>query len=485
MTANSPLGPEPQVSSDSDRLIAYSDNCYATAMSMHQRLVFRGRLIVISTSAILTVTAALLGVNVDKISENYPKSFTALSIAFVIGTVGLFRCTQASYTYLLHGEEDTGTLPNPVSFGRIGRGWWLTQPTVDTVEERYLPRALLLSLRWTKAMPRWLQPIRNTFHHFRLSVSGATLDFRVRSLASHLRKYPCLRTRLQEEYRLLLQYDDQASCLSGEMSRYPISHGIMGIRDRGPTDLSYLISFIIMADIDRSMGRPSDIELRTATSQNHAKNVLSEFRRRIKNSIKVAYRTRDSRTETHPATVAAGDLFIATLGLPDSLQGRKNKNWTSDFIYQSDIDILHHPIFVRSPGYYQQLSEEFALREIHSAGVVDGIGNATGSMRPFSILENQELKKLKKTKQGHTRVSWRILVSTYFAAQDQRSANWNTWYRVKSSERLYIEGLCWVLFSLMFTAIVIAAGSAGGKDILENQSGPEHTHHSGPPVYRP
>ncbi|MGD1916075.1 MAG: hypothetical protein ACFCBV_07800 [Phycisphaerales bacterium] len=38
-------------------------------------------------------------------------------------------------------------------------------------------------------------------------------------------------------------------------------------------------------------------------------------------------------------------------------------------------------------------------------------------------------------------VGWRVLTSTYFAAQQMRSANWNLWYRVRRSERRFALGL--------------------------------------------
>ena len=435
-----------QYTSDADRLIQYANKCLDSCIEMYKRLIFRGRLIVVSTTGILTLVATLLAASLDKISGAEADSITtALAIALIPGLFGLFKCVQASASYLLHGEEDTGALPNPVSFGNIGHGWWLTQPTVDTVEERYLPHALMLSLRWRKKRGLFLRNnvLRNIFHFYNMTYQRWKLARSIRSISKQLHRYPVFRKALMDKYRDLIQYGEN-------------SHGVIGIRERGASDLANLISFVMIADIDKEFSDRSRFRKRNFCDEPHGKRVMQEYHQRIENAARIDY---VELVNKDCNTIA----WLLELKLPETLHKDYAESINSrpdKYLMHKDLDILHHPVFVRGSQYYMQFSEEFGERECGNSIIREGKSNGTGSSRPYSFLTEEELEKLQDVSNGFSRVSWRIFMSTYYAAQDKRSSNWNTWYRVKFSERRFIEGLSWVLFSITVGVCVFIVNMA-------------------------
>lgn len=449
--------PQRQSESDADRLIKYASYCLDSCMEMYKRLIFRGRLIVVSTTGILTLVATLLAASLDKISGSGPNSITVpLAWALLPGLFGLFKCIQASSTYLLHGEEDTGALPNPVSFGNIGRGWWLTQPTIDTVEEKYLISSLLFTIRWRKRRGRLFRYSvpRNIAHYFMLNYKNHQLKKSIRVLSKHIHRYSDFHRCLMDYYRLTIAYDDENEPDQG--------YGVVGIRERGATDLAHLISFIIIADIDRKLSDRRRLGKINNDDVAHGKRVFDEYRRRIADIDNAPYiLTVDETIEaTKENTI---ELWMKILNLPDELQrdyrGKVNET-PDDYLMHKDLDILHHPIFVRGSQYYMQFSEEFGRNECGISVMQTGENNLTGSSRPFSRMTGGMLEALRESDPGHSRTSWRIFMSTYYAAQDKRSANWNTWYRVKLSERHFIEGLCWVLSSISIGVLIFIISTA-------------------------
>ena len=395
------------------------------------RFANRGRLILVSTTALLGFVSAIAmiakpGADLSETTGlTYLVGVTTLSLGFLLIALGLYGLIRAASIYVNHGEEDAGSLPNPVHFGEIGDRWWVTQPTIDSIEERYLLALCVRRLSWVRGKSTSLTRARMRLSRWRC-------ESRVRRardrLADAFRENPQALRVAKGRYRRLLKYGAPDP---------PGSKTFEPEKDRGPRDMASMYIAIKILQAMRERGRV------------HPREILDHV-------------CEDARTYTESIRTesddSAHDISKLIAGSTVYNEDKQIYNLIRHEFDKPILDMLHPKTMIRSSSYYLQFSEAFGWtyggRKLN---LKKEPPNPTGSGRPFSELDPDSTHAAAAIAgQRMNEIQWRVFTSQYFAAQDLRSSNWNLWFRVKRAERRFLMS-----FWLIFCSFVMLALSEG------------------------
>lgn len=404
-------------------LIDHASQMWDAELEEFRRFTNRGRLILVSTTALLGFVSAVAIVARpgERLSEANGTAFVLGLIFLVSGLVlisaGLFGLIRAATIYVNHGEEDAGSLPNPVHFGEIGDRWWVTQPTIDTIEERYLLALCIRRLAWIRKGSNWHRRIT-------MRLKRSLAEYRVKKLRDQLfhalANNPDALQLAQRRYRKFIRYSKNNKSGQNTPRFTPL-------KNRGPRDMA---SMIIAIEV---------LVARRADPRATPKETLKLIERKIGDLV--------SRVES--GRVSKDDFFRAKID-------------------DHNVDLLHPALMVRASSYYLQFSEAFGW--LYGGRCKHPITkrNPTGSRRAFSELDLS-------TTDAFDEPSWRVFISKYFAAQNFRSSNWNLWFRVKRAERRFLVSF-WMIFA---SFLLLSVGEGIMSMLIEPQ--PTAHYHSGPP----
>lgn len=112
---------------------------------------------------------------------------------------------------------------------------------------------------------------------------------------------------------------------------------------------------------------------------------------------------------------------------------------------EEDVDSTkpqHMRVLAHAPSYFLQFDRSFTAENLGRPNTPKQKSESF-EFDPDSVpVEGVPLRN----------VTWRAFISTYFAAQHLRACNWNLWFRVRKTERLFAFGLSVVAFSFIITA---------------------------------
>ena len=401
---------------------------WASEIENYYRFTGRGRLIVGATAAILAFASAAVFLGSP---EDIIKAATSVKNMYlqyiiramiVLGAVlilfGLLTCILSAARYIIHAEEDSGYLSKKSDFRAMNGYWWLRQPTAETVEEYYFMRSLIHSLPWkTRRLGYYhpgnlIQRASRSWHKFLLFLAW-------RSLAKSIENAPVNTNNTQ----------NGTEAANAELQKWlkDVS-GDRPIRHRGPYELAAL-----------------GIGLHILKEEYRRKD--TEFEQAISISNKIRMLVKDIKNKKHTAPTAF---------LPKIKQRPKDKR------VASKLEMLSPEVLVKSSSYYMQFSEEHAY--LYAGGKYSaerqGIPKAPIAKRQWIDFDESSARKdARKKKVPPTFLDandWRVLTSVYYAAQDLRSTNWNVWYRVKISERLFVYGVLFIVCGFAFSVFSFA-----------------------------
>jgi len=109
------------------------------------------------------------------------------------------------------------------------------------------------------------------------------------------------------------------------------------------------------------------------------------------------------------------------------------------------LNAMYAEPLTKTSSYYLQFAEGFCKRYLgRDLAAEEGTGREG--------ISYFDLDRLSPAIASIRPVGWRVLISTYFSAQQMRSSNWNMWYRVRRSERWFASGLIVVTASFVASA---------------------------------
>ena len=426
--------PPPTTHEHATFLIEHARSMWEAELGNFNRFTGRGRLIVVSTTALLGFVSAIAIVARpgEKLNDQADISTIVLGVSilipgFILLCIGFFLLITSARIFVQHGEEDAGSLPNPVDFGRIGHQWWVTQPTIDTVEERYLMALAVRRLSWIQRTPRLL-------HYLPMKIRrrwyGLVFLIYRNLLFKAFRDKPKLRQAAEAEYCDWISYkpNDGSTAEAGFTPR----------KRRGPRDMASLIVAIeLLAARDK---HPGNLHKQIKFAKN---NILSHMRdAKLWNSkATTSFFQYEPATPPRSAGSNAQTANDETAAHDDKkAQGEKN---LKSLEY---VDLLHPQLVIRSSSYYLQFAEAFAFKNLGTGGKTSD-NNPTGSGRVFMDFDPSTLEG--DADNVFDEITWRVFVSAYFAAQDLRSSNWNLWFRVKRAERRFLSSFFLILLAFI------------------------------------
>ncbi len=413
-------------------LTEHAQRMWQAEQDNHKWLSLRGRVVVASTSGLLGFVAiGLIVAGADSKLNLLADSSNASNLLFWIGIVsalgialGLLVCILSVVLYVRHAEEDSGVLRARSDFGNVGKHHFETQPTLMSVYAPYLFEVVLREDR-----TRWPSRFLKRAGCFR---NGYWLALRWRWAWTVQEE---ARPRQKPTWRSLLWH----LWLHG----HPRVHrGVRALRWAWVRAVYAFwcvrqpVFFLV------PMLRPS-ILARRAMNQVYREYIVSVYER-MRRRHGFIYTVEKERAEH--------------LGYP----------------YEHDhIDAMpklnghYAEPLTRTSSYYLQFAEGFCHRYLGRQRMAEE-GTGRQGIAYF------DLDRLSPALSTLRPVGWRVLISTYFSAQQMRSANWNLWFRVRRSERRFALGLLLVAGFFVVNAtngIVIqrmAAPTAPLRATIEN-----------------
>ncbi|MDF1809761.1 MAG: hypothetical protein P1U42_08705 [Phycisphaerales bacterium] len=419
--------------SDAEILISHAEAMWESEISNFTRFENRGRLIVVSTTALLGfVTAVAIigtpGKSLEALQHpaSYYTSLMLLMSGYACIIYGVYSLIYSAKVFVAHGEEDAGSLPNPDQFADIGRHWWLTQPTIDTIEERYLLAIVVRRLRWFDGKQSWTSIWRMRFTRFFME---RKIKNERELLYVEISKNKILHKLLCKKYEIYCRYGRPIPPDEGRVYK--------PAKDRGPRDIACIILAIELMIKQQELDRP------------HAKIAISEV---INKSKKLRIMSKNYRIKLDKIGENGCKICRAkaAVKLKDHVTESilTNKAFIHSSLSRESKDFLHPPVVIKSSSYFLQFAEAFSWIYGGRSFFPPKIDNPTGSGRSYS--------ELRRKSTNLNDVQWRSFASRYFAAQNLRSSNWNLWFRVKRAERAFLFS-----FSIIFIAFILVSMGEG------------------------
>jgi|GEM_PF-5143330 len=399
-------------------LTEHAQRMWQAEQDNHKWLSLRGRVVVASTSGLLGFVAIglivagadaklnlLAGVGMAGDVLFWIGIFSALGIA-----MGLLVCILSVVLYVWHSEEDSGVLAARSDFGNVGKHHFETQPTLLSVYAPYLFEVVLREDRM-----RWLSRV---VKRVGCCSRGYWLGIRWRwkwTVREEVRRRRALPGWLAWTASMVLdrrpgRWVAKPVRWLGRVCRWAWVRAVYAFWCvRQP------VFFLI------PMLRPS-VLARRAMNQVYREYIVSVYERKQRRQGFI-YEVEKDRAER--------------LGYP----------------YEHDhIDAMprlhgHYAEPLTRPGsYYLQFAEAFCHRYLGRQRMTEEGTGRDG----FTYFDLDRLSPALSTLRP---VGWRVLISTYFSAQQMRSSNWNLWYRVRRSERWFALGLVSVASFFVVNAV--------------------------------
>jgi len=434
------LGQMDQSMTDSEVLMNHAETMWEAEVHNFQRYEARGKLVVGATTGLLGFVSAVAviaepGESLIKMKTG-PDFYISLGL-FIVGFVcivwGFNVLIQSARVFVAHSEEDAGSLPNPNRFAENGAMWWVSQPTLDSVEEIYLLAIVIRRLAWKTRSGAIHNKLRMRFNRM---WAGRRILKERDSLFLLFKEHSGLREACLKKYSKNFSYRQDSTDPTGSYTYRPM-------RDRGPRDLASLaITVYILEHLIENDRMDAGLVIDDVIDK------FSKFREEIRELEKFSSRNITSEYLHNHSLIFKQCIF------------HKGPVVERENFQEGVIDLLHPPIMVRSSSYYLQLAEAFCWKFCGRSQHPSSKDNPTGSERRFSELEVKSMAS-----RVFNELQWKVFTSKYFAAQNLRSVNWNLWFRVKRSERELMKSFR----SLFFAFIFVSLGEASTKIQIYNR----------------
>ncbi len=404
-------------------LLKHAEMMWDAEVRNFQRYDTRGKMIVASTTAMIGFISTIAIISnpsksvVGLEGAVFWASLSLLVVGFLFIVSGFYGLITSAMIFVNHNEEDAGSLPNPDQFAEIGELWWATQPTLGTVEERYVLALAVRRLTWITSRGSKLNKYRMRFLRWRCGRKVYRLRDQIFvELRNNESLFDYCKKRLERYFKY-----------NGSQTDPPGMPTYASRRDRGPRDVASLILAIYIYEQKRKQGR--------VAAKKIIDGITSDFRcflRKVSDHKHCCCCSESGGGDARYSEEIDKYIFPGSAFLGD---GR-------------GADLLHPSIMVRSSSYYLQFAEAFSWRFLGKSKTVSGTENPTGSGRTYSVLDVRHLQACKFSEE-----QWRMFTSTYFAAQNLRSTNWNLWFRVKRAERRFLFSLSFVYLAFVFVSL--------------------------------
>ncbi len=415
-------------------LTEHAQRMWQAEQDNHKWLSLRGRVVVASTSGLLGFVAiGLIVAGADSKLNLLAGVGGAGDLLFWVGIVsafgiafGLLVCILSVVLYVWHAEEDSGVLRARSDFGNVGKHHFETQPTLLSVYAPYLFEVVLREDR--------MRLISRAIKRIGCCSKGYWLGMRWRwrwTVREEARRRHAPPGRLARGVSWVLARRPASWLARGTswtMARRPARWLAPPARWLGRVLRWGWVRAVYVFWILRQpvfflvpMLRPS-LLARRAMNQVYREYIVSVYERKQRRQ-EFIYEVEKDRAER--------------LGYP----------------YEHDhIDAMpklnghYAEPLTRTSSYYLQFAEAFCHRYLGRQRMAE---EGTGR-NDFSFFDLDRLSPALSTLRP---VGWRVLISTYFSAQQMRSSNWNLWYRVRRSERWFALGLVSVAVFFVVNAV--------------------------------